>query len=444
MNFGFNFGLLGGAISAVTANIIYAMNLASFSTTATGYQTLDNTGSDGETHDAESNAGNMVHQNGTDNNVAVPITESVTQTLLYLSPITREFVLVTSLSGSTHDLDVSFGELLTMTALATSADIVKLNADHNLLRKIFFHGFPSPLSFDRDDMLLANGGHYYPANEGSRGDEYIGDMANPPSPIILTGIDTTNYTGTPIVGGFNLAVISEIRLYFRSTYVSEGNVYINFNAQINSGSCTLNRWYDGSSWHNLTPTVPIVNGANYIKVGLNSQADNLVNFDITSSTFDIDFTDLDIYDNANDIEIENFVVANRTTYENEDFGATDRIVKKDSTTGRTTDGADDGDAEYHGSGGDTIPTRTRTADITIELTPRVVESILLVDTATGDITMNADGSVTASSGSVAIDTTTLQVDTKSIVTITGISIDGESTIFNDFDGVVHNYEENEV
>jgi len=104
------------------------------------------------------------------------------------------------------------------------------------------------------------------------------------------------------------------------------------------------------------------------------------------------------------------------------------------------DGVGDG-TEMHGAEKAVIPTRTKTADITIEITPSTIESILLVDTTVGDITMNANGTVTASSGSVAIDTTTLQVDVKSIVTVTGISIDGASTLHDALDGTVHNYRE---
>jgi len=104
------------------------------------------------------------------------------------------------------------------------------------------------------------------------------------------------------------------------------------------------------------------------------------------------------------------------------------------------DGVGDG-TEMHGAEKAVIPTRTKTADITIEITPSTIESILLVDTTVGDITMNANGTVTASSGSVAIDTTTLQVDVKSIVTVTGISIDGASTLHDALDGTIHNYRE---
>ena len=123
---------------------------------------------------------------------------------------------------------------------------------------------------------------------------------------------------------------------------------------------------------------------------------------------------------------------------------TNRALKRDAT-GRITGIADASTAEYHGDGGsDTIPTRTYTADISIEITPRVVESILLMNTTTGDITMNANGTVTASSGAVDIDTTTLQVGVKSIITVTGISISGISTLFENLDGTVHNYTENKA
>jgi len=104
------------------------------------------------------------------------------------------------------------------------------------------------------------------------------------------------------------------------------------------------------------------------------------------------------------------------------------------------DGVGDG-IEMHGAEKAVTPTRTKTADITIEITPNTVESILLVDTTIGDITMNANGTVTASSGSVDIDTTTLQAGVKSILTVTGISIDGVSTLFSDLDGTIHNYNE---
>ena len=107
------------------------------------------------------------------------------------------------------------------------------------------------------------------------------------------------------------------------------------------------------------------------------------------------------------------------------------------------DGVSDG-MEWHSEENAVTPTRTKTADITIEITPNIVESILLVDTTIGDITMNANGTVTTSSGNVDIDTTTLQADVKSIVTITGISISGVSTLFSDLDGTIHNYNEETV
>jgi len=436
MNFGFNFGL-GGGISLVTAaNIIYTMNLASFQTTATGYQAIDSSGSDGATSDADANASNMVHQNGTDNNVAVPITESVTQTVLYLSPVTREFVLITSLSGSTHDIPASFGELFTMTPLATEADRVKLTADHNLLRKIMYHGLTSPLSFNRDDMLSANGGHYYPGNDWQSG-KYIQDVS---TSLGANSISNSTFD-SDIVPWCNTTAGT-------ITWVA-GEAYIQANSDIaTGGGCYELSGLEIGETYLIKARMRMVQGGvgGHVSLNIVNNAFNAfvaIGEDITSATmvdtffiFTATETDNKVYlrcfsdgtattkgyaddvtvEKCNALLIENFVAANRETYRDENYGPTDRIVEKDPITGRTLDGA--GDAEYHGSGGDTIPTRTRTADITIELTPRVVESILLVDTATGDI--------------------------KSIVTVTGISIDGESTIFNDFDGVVHNYEENEV
>jgi hypothetical protein len=145
---------------------------------------------------------------------------------------------------------------------------------------------------------------------------------------------------------------------------------------------------------------------------------------------------------TSDITITNYTADCRTTLANVNYGASDLLVKQDATGGVTAK-ADANTIEFNSDSGKVvkIPTRTRTANITIEITPDTVESILLVDTATGDITMNANGTVTASSGSVLIDTTTVQAGVKSIITVTGISISGESTLFAGLDGRVHQYTE---
>jgi hypothetical protein len=140
--------------------------------------------------------------------------------------------------------------------------------------------------------------------------------------------------------------------------------------------------------------------------------------------------------------IQNYTATVRDTYQNQNVGMLNHLLTLNAI-GMITGKADAGTIECHDVVGEkvTIPTRTRTADITIELTPNVVESKLLIDTTTGDITMNANGTVTASSGSVAIDTTTVQVGVKSIITVTGISISGESTLFSGFNGTIHQFTE---
>lgn len=73
-------------------------------------------------------------------------------------------------------------------------------------------------------------------------------------------------------------------------------------------------------------------------------------------------------------------------------------------------------------------TRTLDADITIEITPGELPFQFMSTTVSGAITMNADGTVNSSNGSVVIDTGTLSVGVKSLIKITNISIDGETTI----------------
>lgn len=144
---------------------------------------------------------------------------------------------------------------------------------------------------------------------------------------------------------------------------------------------------------------------------------------------------------ANVIECANSADSQHTNADESTFGLPDCALVRDSFDIITA--VDDEVLHWKGTGYGETQARTYTATVTIDLTPTTVSALDLLYTTGGSGTISVDGSgnVTASSGTVAVDTTTLQPGVRSVITVTGISLDESSTLFDGFDGQIYNYQE---
>ena len=107
-------------------------------------------------------------------------------------------------------------------------------------------------------------------------------------------IKGSNIDGTVITGGWNLDTTSETRLVTRLDGDQSGFVNFEFIANINTGSCTILKSYDGTKWVDLPNPYTVVKGINNVAVWIDNRANNLLTLDVSTSTFNIDFTDISI------------------------------------------------------------------------------------------------------------------------------------------------------
>ncbi len=427
--------------SAALASIIY--NMDAFNVTDADLRTIDNAGREGQLSDAPMYASNHIFLDGSTQSINYPIPYTLGSNL-GTNVISNGDIVITDLGGGIYNAVV--------TNLATGY----LRFRHNLLstRCMF-------------DVTVT-------VNSGVCNVSDIQHAISDPSPFVFSGnfsiesqtISDNNYPVTPTIGdSFDIDIIFTLKeITNPDSFLAYFDTATKSHITVDNSSGTPSTTYTQEDSHSNTVTIAkamtseeIVSDTTYLDANPESIARLVDGETVAGLSFDL--TDIEAFYPANEglvagatvydvtdqtwatfTTITNYASTCRTNLDLTNYGASNRRYYRDAT-GRFTGISLYG--EYHGDGSyDTIPTRTRTADITIEVTPRVVESILFIDTATGDITMNVGGSVTTSSGSVDIDTTTLQVGVKSIITVTGISISGESTIFSNFDGTLHNYKEN--
>ena len=415
---------VGGSIRFL-ANIIY--NMTSFSVIDTGTRTVDNAGSEGVKSDGDMYGSNFIELGA---GQSVTYTDGTYKYIFRVS--TKEFESV-----ATNVIDFDHGQYFTATSQLSATDLTTLNANPNLIYNVWFNSYMLPSGFAKADMVNFN-----PANEGELSGEFIHDISvDLGSEEVVNGsLDTdTSWThrtaATTISGGVcswdgtqtaedeifqDIGRISGICvLSFDLVSRTAGEATLKYGGVLNTGYISAVGSYGYIVEWSGNAFIYAMGDANFV-----GSVDNISVREATTK------------------EIINYTASCRTALANQNYGATNHLVKQDAT-GRAIDLSDGGTIEHNGDGRTiVVPTRTSTRTVTIEITPDVVELKTLVSTTTaGTITMIADGTVTASSGIVTIDTTTLQVGVKSLITVTGLAIDGVSTLFDGLDGRVYTYTE---
>lgn len=342
-------------------------------------------------------------------------------------------------SGTTYELpEGTWGHIAVLASLPSASDQTVLDANPEALAMLWFDAAGL-------EMEKANVAHLYaPKHEQGA---FLQDLAAPPGAEIVpsptfTDLDDWNPqtdTTFELVDGVATGTLSanfKMIQHAKLVGISPDDVIVIIvRAKSTSGTAKF-QFYDGAYHTVATFGTAMEDHVSIVRIGSEMIVVYLYFFTASApSSFEVEFLSVKVVQAA---EIPNFV---STIYENVDYSPAGQQTWRyeHDETGLVT-GLCDGFLLPNGRGEGVIPARTGARKITIDIEPAVLP-LTILDTAVGTITANADGTITASSGVVAIDTATVAVGQRSIVSVAGISIDGESLLLPDGSGKIYSFQE---
>lgn len=378
------------------------------------------------------------------NIVSVSVKEVAINTVAipYFAQATKQWAQTTSFTYATnaageicHKHKSSFGDAAVLNIALSSEDLTALDGDPDLMRKVWEEGATLPSGITAADIY-----GFYPGNEGSQarhGGQFVQDITVPKVDI-TTSFRTLYPNGATTVisstaDSFDLEVTAaassqcDIQFNLVSASLAQNEkALITFKVVIVSGSTAINYVYINET-KSLSPVIS-ANGTYGVVCNKDGATAAIVlGFGVANSTtFRVQVTNIRIA-KVYAAEIENYTTDCRTNLLNVNYGPSNLRYTQDAT-GRLT-GASSGIEAVSDGRSVVIPTRTHTANAEVTVTPKSLPITIYSSSIAGTISADASGNVTASSGSVSVDTTTLSVGVESVVTVTGISINGTTSLF---------------
>jgi len=310
---------------------------------------IENIGANVSLENIRMHASHAVYLNGIDQSVDLPIANGGVGTYVtYYDPVGLTFVSAAAPLASVYTMTVSFSHYFTHVLPLAQADIDALNANPNLLMKVWFDGAVLPSGFKKSDMV-----HYIPANEGEASSAFVQDISvakenvlNPNwnilgvrSSVTDNGDGTQTITGTDVIG----SVYGYIRLSATGVsgdllrdLVPGETVLLCMRIKASStlakitmfGLNSVSKFVDAVDVWETYSTVGRFTGSNTSWMGIFPEVKIGESITVDTASFSVEVVSA--------YEIVNFTSACRSTYANVPDGVSNGLLLQD-TTGRAVD-----------------------------------------------------------------------------------------------------------